>query len=124
MAAPDDPRRLFDKTFDLLKSAGNEVKEGLRRTVEATAVRADLLRLRGQLSDVTKEVGRKAIDVLRLGGPLSAEDVSSLLRKVDDLEDRIAAKERQLGEIEQDEGSTTRSSSSGADRDTGPTPVG
>jgi transposase len=98
----DDAKRMFDKTLDLLRSATSEVKEGLKRTYDEGMLRHEVKGVKGSLDDVTRELGRKALETLRAGGQLTSEAVAPLLRRIDDLEDQIATKERQLAELAKD----------------------
>ena|SRR5688572_30606539 len=99
----DDAKRMLDKTLGLLRSATSEVKEGLRRTYDEGMVRHEITGLRRSLDDVTRELGRKALETLRSGAQLTSEAATDLLRRIDDLEDRIATKERHLADLERDD---------------------
>lgn len=96
MATRDEARRLLDRTRDFLRP----LQQGVRRTYEVSQLRLEMASLRRSLDHVCRDLGRQALSALRQHGTLSASDVAALLRRADELEDQIAAKERQVGELE------------------------
>ena len=95
----DEARRLFDKTRDLLRP----IKDGVVRTVEVSSLGLEINRLKRSLDDACRDLGRRAVQALREEGTLRADEVSALLRRIDEVEDRIAEKERQIAEIERED---------------------
>jgi hypothetical protein len=92
-------RSFLDRTRDFLRP----LKDGVVRSYEVAALNKQVWSLRRELDAVTRDVGRQAIESLRQQGTLSADVVATLLRRVDDLEDRIAQKQRQIAEIERED---------------------
>ena len=100
MNTRDEARRLLDRTKVFLRP----LKDGVVRTYEVSSLKLEVSGLKRQLDDVSRELGRRAVEALRLRGTLSADEVSGVLRRVDEVEDRIAQKERQIAEIERADG--------------------
>ena len=96
----EEARRLLERTKGSLRPLG----QGIRRTYEVSSLKLEIAGLRRSLDDVARELGRRALDTLRQQGTLSADEVAGILRRVDDIEDRIAEKEREIQEIERQEG--------------------
>jgi len=103
MTSPPENHDLIGRTVDFLRRAGEAAKDGVVRNYQRSTLKLEVSSLRRSLEDVTRDIGREAIDVLRESGTLSTERVAPLLRRVDELEDSIAAKERQIADIERDE---------------------
>jgi hypothetical protein len=102
MDTSDDPKRLLDKTVQLLKAAGTQAKEGLRRTYEVATIKHELGALRDDRDDALRELGKRTLETVRGGRAVAADDVASAVRRIDDLEERIAAKQRQIEALERD----------------------
>ena len=98
MNSPDEARTLLDRTRDFLRP----LQRGVRRTYTTSQLKLEMASLRRSLDQVARDLGRQAFVSLRQHGTLSAADVAALLRRADDLEDQIAAKERQVAELEAD----------------------
>jgi len=98
----NDGKHWFDKTVDSVKKASEAGLDLVQRNYQRATMKVDLAALRRTLDGVSRDLGRVAVDRLRERGQLSAEEVSHLLRRVDDLEDQIAAKERLLADLEED----------------------
>jgi transposase len=111
MTSPPESHDLIGRTVDFLRRAGEAAKDGVVRNYQRSTLKLEVGSLRRSLEDVTRDIGRQAIDVLRESGTLSTERVAPLLRRVDELEDLIAAKERQIADIERDEAATGGSES-------------
>lgn len=99
-----DGKHWFDKTVDSVKKASEAGLDLVQRNYQRATMKVDLAALRRTLDGVSRDLGRVAVDRLRERGQLAAEEVSHLLRRVDDLEDQIAAKERLLGDLEKEDG--------------------
>ena len=96
MDIPNDARTLLDRTRDFLRP----LERGVRRTYSASQLKLEIASLRRRLDQVARDLGRQALSSLRQHGTLSAADAAALLRRADDLEDQIAAKERQVQDLE------------------------
>ena len=99
MDAREQAMKFLDRTREMLRP----LQAGVRRTYEVSTLKIEIAGLRRSLDDVARELGRRAIDVLREHGQLSTDDVSALLRRVDDLEDRVAQKERAIADVERED---------------------
>ena len=99
MDTRDEARSLLERTKNFLRP----LKEGVVRTYEVSSLKLEVAGLKRSLDDVSRELGQRAVEALRQRGTLSADEVSGILRRVDEVEDRIAQKERQIAEIEREE---------------------
>jgi hypothetical protein len=98
----DDPKRLLDKTVQLLKAAGTQAKDGLRRTYEVATFNRELSLLRRDREEALLDLGRRTLETVRAGGSVQGADVAPTVRRIDDLDERIAAKQRQIDDLERD----------------------
>jgi hypothetical protein len=93
----------LDKTLDTVKKASEAGKDLVQRNYHRATIKVDLASLRRSLDDVNRDIGRIAVDRLRERGTLAVEEVAHLLRRVDELEDQVAQKEKLLADIEAEE---------------------
>jgi hypothetical protein len=99
MELADKARRLLDRA----KIAMKPVTEGVVRTYDVSRLKLEITGLKRSLDDVSRELGRRSVEALRERGTLSADAVSAILRRFDEIEDRIAQKERQIAELERED---------------------
>lgn len=118
---PDTPRWL-DKTWDTLKKATEAGQDMVSRNVQKATLKVELGALRRSLDDVARDIGRVAVDRLRESGQLTADEVSHLLRRVDELDDQVAAKEKLVADIETQESAPGTSGTAGAGASSTDTP--
>ena len=109
MDTKEEARKLLDRTMGLLRP----VRDGVVRTYEVSSLKLEIAGLKRSLDDASRDLGRRAIETLRQQGTLSVDEVSPLLRRVDDLEDRVAQKERRIADIERAERDPDRPKSDG-----------
>lgn len=103
----DDHKGWIEKTLESVKKASEAGKDLVQRNYRRAAVKVDLAALRRSLDDISRDVGRIAIDRLRERGQVTVADVAHLLRRVDELEDQVAVQERLLVDLESDDGEVT-----------------
>jgi hypothetical protein len=95
--------KTLDKTMDMAKKASEAGVDLVQRSYQRATNQVELGALRRSLDDVHRELGRIAVDRLREAGQLTKEEGAHLLRRVEDLEGQVAAKERLLADLEKDE---------------------
>lgn len=98
----DAHRGWFDATVAALGRGIAGVKALVDRNVRRASLKVEMATLRRQLDEVARDVGRIAVDRLRERGQVVPDDVAHLLRRTDELEDRIASAERRLIDLERD----------------------
>ena len=99
-----DGKHWFDKTMDTVKRASEAGVDLVQRNVRQASLRVDLSALRKSLELAHRDVGRLAVERLRADGKVTPDAVAHLLRRVDELEDQIASKERELADVESEQG--------------------
>lgn len=101
MDGRDDGRKLFDRTLDVLRSAGTQAADGLRRTYEVSTLTFELRLLRRDLDREVRALGQLALEHLRsASGRLDASQATAALECIRKLEAEVAAKERLVTDIE------------------------
>lgn len=73
------------------------------RSYDVARLKLDVAGLERTRDDVCRELGRQAAGALRRHGTLSADEVAGILRRFDDVEDRIAQKACRIAEIERED---------------------
>jgi hypothetical protein len=96
----DDAKRWLDRTLDTAKKAAEAGKDMVQRNFSRATLKVDLGSLRRSLDDVHRDIGRVAVERIRAAGSLAATDVGHLLRRRDEIEAKIAEKEREIADLE------------------------
>ncbi len=95
-----DTRDWTARTWAETRRLASLAREGVRRTYRAATLKLELASLRRTAAEVTRDLGAAAARILRETGTLTPESVAPLLRRLDDLEAKMIALEREIANLE------------------------
>ena len=103
----DKFRDKFDKTLSTVESKAKDLKDSVDQELKIRKLKNRIEELRGEISDLQREVGESVLETLRLEKPLEDSSFQQHLEYLFALEKKVRDVEEQLNEIYEEETSAS-----------------